>query len=353
MKKIYTTLFFMAVAISASAQITLNKPEAKPATNITATGFTANWGAVNDCDGYAVFVYDRKTVTTNGEMTIADEDFNGITGGNINEPLGGDEEYVDLSDYGYAQTYGWSAYGFPNFIRSMVAGLVYSPYLDLRANNGKYKIVVDAYCNNGDEIRIESNGSNGKEIKTQKAQVEGGATGIAEVTFEFENGCEDLFFSVINNTAKEGAPDYFDRIQVKQDMKIGDVINYMVGGNDAVDAVNETTNDSINSCRITGLSKYTSAKVVYYDLYASANDFSTPNGSMPYTFVTSPFADLVKVDMTNKTSEVYDPSTDGILNIADDDKAKTDDTWYNIAGQRIEKPVHGLFINGGKKILVK
>ena len=72
MKKIYTTLFFMAVAISASAQITLNKPEAKPATNITATGFTANWGAVNDCDGYAVFVYDRKTVTTNGEMTIAD-----------------------------------------------------------------------------------------------------------------------------------------------------------------------------------------------------------------------------------------------------------------------------------------
>lgn len=183
--------------------------------------------------------------------------------------------------------------------------------------------------------------------------MEGGATGIAEVTFEFENGCKDLFFSVINNTAKEGAPDYFDRIQVKQDMKIGDVINYMVGGNDAVDAVNETTNDSINSCRITGLSKYTSAKVVYYDLYASANDFSTPNGSMPYTFVTSPFADLVKVDMNNKTSEVYDPSTDGILNIADDDKATTDDTWYNIAGQRIEKPVHGLFINGGKKILVK
>ena len=74
---------------------------------------------------------------------------------------------------------------------------------------------------------------------------------------------------------------------------------------------------------------------------------------MPYTFVTSPFADLVKVDMNNKTSEVYDPSTDGILIIADDDKATTDDTWYNIAGQRIEKPVHGLFINGGKKILVK
>ena len=97
MKKIYTTLFVMAVALSASAQITLNKPEAKPATNITSTGFTANWGAVKDCDGYALFVYDRKKVTANGEVTIADENFNGITGGNINEPLGGDEEYVDLS----------------------------------------------------------------------------------------------------------------------------------------------------------------------------------------------------------------------------------------------------------------
>ena len=238
MKKIYTTLFIMAVALSASAQITLNKPEAKPATNITSTGFTANWGAVKDCDGYALFVYDRKKVTANGEVTIADENFNGITGGNINEPLGGDEEYVDLSAYGYAQTYGWSAYGFPNFIPSMVAGLVYSPYLDLRGNDGKYKIVVDAYCNNGDEIRIESNGKDGKEIKTMKAQVEGGATGIAELTFEFENGCKDLFFSVINNTAKDGAPDYFDRIQVKQDLKIGDIINDMIGGNDAVDAVN-------------------------------------------------------------------------------------------------------------------
>ena len=353
MKKIYTTLFVMAVALSASAQITLNKPEAKPATNITSTGFTANWGAVKDCDGYALFVYDRKKVTANGEVTIADENFNGITGGNINEPLGGDEEYVDLSAYGYAQTYGWSAYGFPNFIPSMVAGLVYSPYLDLRGNDGKYKIVVDAYCNNGDEIRIESNGKDGKEIKTMKAQVEGGATGIAELTFEFENGCKDLFFSVINNTAKDGAPDYFDRIQVKQDLKIGDIINDMIGGNDAVDAVNETTNDSITSCRITGLSKYTSSKVVYYDLYASANDFSTPNGSMPYTFVTSPFADLVKVDMTNKTSEIYDPTTDGIVNATAAESLNATDVWFNIAGQRVEKPHHGMFIHNSKKVVVK
>ena len=182
MKKLYTTLFMAAAAIAASAQITLQKPETKLATDITSTAFTANWGAVKDADGYAVFVYDRKPVTADGEVTIADEDFSGITRGSLNEPLGGEEEFVDLSAYGYALSYGWGAYAFPNFIPSMVAGLIYSPYLDLRADDGKYKVIIDAYCSDGDEIRVESHGKNGREIKTQKAVVEGGATGIAEVT---------------------------------------------------------------------------------------------------------------------------------------------------------------------------
>ena len=83
MKKIYTTLFMLAAALSASAQITLSKPETKVATNITSSGFTANWGAVKNADGYAVFVYDRKQVKADGEVTIADEDFNGITFGSM------------------------------------------------------------------------------------------------------------------------------------------------------------------------------------------------------------------------------------------------------------------------------
>ena len=354
MKKLYTTLFMAAAAIAASAQITLQKPETKLATDITSTAFTANWGAVKDADGYAVFVYDRKPVTADGEVTIADEDFSGITRGSLNEPLGGEEEFVDLSAYGYALSYGWGAYAFPNFIPSMVAGLIYSPYLDLRADDGKYKVIIDAYCSDGDEIRVESHGKNGREIKTQKAVVEGGATGIAEVTFDFDNGIKDLFFTVINNTAMDGKPDYFDRIQVKQNLKAGDVVNVMVGGNEAVGSVNEVTNDSVTSCRITSLAKYTNSKVVYYDLYASADDFSTPNGSMPYTFVVSPFTDLVKVDLTARTSEIYNPETDGIDKVKTDAAEKVkDDVWYNLAGQRVDRPTKGLYICNGRKVVVR
>ena len=289
MKKLYTTLFMAVAAIAASAQITLQKPETKLATDITSTAFTANWGAVKDADGYAVFVYDRKPVTADGEVTIADEDFSGITQGSLNEPLGGEEEFVDLSAYGYALSYGWGAYAFPNFIPSMVAGLIYSPYLDLRADDGKYKVIIDAYCSDGDEIRVESHG-----------------------------------------------------------------VNVMVGGNEAVGSVNEVTNDSVTSCRITSLAKYTNSKVVYYDLYASADDFSTPNGSMPYTFVVSPFTDLVKVDLTARTSEIYNPETDGIDKVKTDAAEKVkDDVWYNLAGQRVSRPTNGLYICNGRKVVVR
>lgn len=352
MRKFYMTLCALAFTVAASAQLTLEQPETKVATDITSTGFTANWGAVKNADGYCVFVYDRKTVTADGEVTLADEDFNGCTTGNVNEPDGGEDEYVDLSAYGYAQTYGWSAYGFPNFIPSMVAGLVYSPYIDLRGNDGKYKIIVSAYCNNGDEIRVESNGKNGKEIKLAKAEVEGGAAGIADVTFEFDNGCKDLFFSVINNTAKDGDPDYFDRIQVKQNLKKGDIVSTMVGGNDAIDAVNEYTNDSVTSCRLASLSKYTTSKVLYYDVYASANDFTTPNGSVPYTFVVSDFTKLVKVDMTNRTSEIYDEAA-GIRDMKLVNSAASNSLWYNMSGQTVANPHKGIYIHNGKKVVLK
>ena len=119
MKKVYTTICLLTIAIAASAQLTLHKPETKVATDITSSSFTANWGAVPNADGYCVFVYDRKEVRADGDVTIMDEGFNGIDFGSIIEPGGGEEEYVDLSAYDYADTYGWSAYGFPNFISGM------------------------------------------------------------------------------------------------------------------------------------------------------------------------------------------------------------------------------------------
>lgn len=70
MKKVYTTICLLTIAIAASAQLTLHKPETKVATDITSSSFTANWGAVPNADGYCVFVYDRKEVSADGDVTI-------------------------------------------------------------------------------------------------------------------------------------------------------------------------------------------------------------------------------------------------------------------------------------------
>lgn len=158
---------------------------------------------------------------------------------------------------------------------------------------------------------------------------------------------------MINNTAQAGRPDYFDRIQVKQTLKKGDVVNYMVGGNEAVDAVDAETKDSITSCTIQAPTRYTTARVLYYDCYASAADWSTPNGSVPYTFVVSPFTDLVKVDLNSRTSEIYHPETDGVQDILATSKHSDDNNWYNLAGQRVINPSKGIFIHNGKKVVVK
>lgn len=351
MKKIYTLLCLAACSLTASAQLTLDAPQAKPATSITSSGFTANWGAVANAEAYCVFVYAPRTVTSDGEQTIVDEDFSGITSGSITSPSGGDEEWVDLSSYGYATSYGWSAYAFPTYISSMVAGLIYSPYLDLRGDDGHYTITVTAYCSNGDQIRVESTGKDGKEIQTATAEVPGGATGLTDVTFEFDNGCKDLFFTVINNTAQEGAPDYFDRIRVTQDLKKGDVINDMVTSNESVLAVDEYTNDSVTSCRFTYPSRYTQAKVLYYDLYASAVDYETPNGSLPYTYVASDFSKRVKVDLTNRTSEIEGDTPTRITSATT--TGTKDAAWFSFGGQRLSQPTRGLNIHNGKKIVIK
>lgn len=350
MKKLYTTLCLIGLTMAAAAQTALHAPEAKPATAITTSSFTANWAPVEGAEAYCVFVYDRQTVATDGEQTLADEDFNGITSGSENEPLGGSDRYVDLCEYGYALTYGWSAYAYPTFIPSMVAGLVYSPYLDLRSNGGEYKVIVTSYCSDGDEIRVTSHGAGETVIQSVTAHIENGGTGLSTDTLTFGNGSKDLFFTVINNTAKEGSPDYFDRIQVKQTLRAGDVINKMVASNEAVEATGEMMGDSVTSCRFTSVGRYTSSKVLYYDLYATAMDFSTPNGSLPYTALYSDFSKLVKVDLSSRTSEVIDETTaisrPTIAPVATDG-------WFTFGGQRVAKPTKGIYIHNGKKTIIK
>lgn len=349
MKQLYTLLgLLLALPCTLAAQTPLAKPEAKPATAITAKAFTANWGAVEGAEAYCVFVYTQHTVAKDGWQTIADEDFANITSGSVNEPAGGDEEYVDLAAYGYTQSYGWSAYAYPNYIPSMVAGLVYTPYMDLRGNGGRYRVVITSYCSDGDQLRVESHGAGEKQTRIVTTHIDNGGTSLSTDTLEFDNGSKDLFLSVINVTAADGTPDYFDRITVEQELKKGDTVTTMVASNEAVMATDELTGDSITSCRFTNLSFLNGQTTVYYDVYAVATDYNTPNGHLPYTTTYSDFSDLVRVDLSQRTSEVVTG-----IKAASTDETAQDGAWYNLQGQRVAQPAHGIYVHGGKKVVVK
>jgi len=363
MRKIYfliSLLLLSAMAIEArnakiatKAVTNLATPVVKPATNITSNGFTANWEAVPGAEAYCVYVYIKNVAESDDEYAIVDEDFAGISSGSIIEPAGGDESSVDLSAYGYAFTYGWEAYAYPTFIPSMVAGLLYSPYLYLTNDSGNYKIILTTYSSNGDEIRVESHGAGDKEVVTYTVEIPNGGSDMFTKELEFSNGTRDLFFSAINVTAQVGQADYTDRIVVTQNLKAGDEVYTNIAADESVMAEDDYGFE-ITSKNFTLPSIYLDGHTqVYYDVYAAYNDFDTPNGSLPYTLVTSPYSKRVLVDLENRTSEVIEPETSSITDINANETQPADDAWYDLTGRRVSNPTNGLYIHNGKKVIIK
>ncbi len=334
--------------------VTLDKPVVKPATAITANGFTANWEPVAGAEAYCVYVYIKDIAPSDGEFILADEDFNGITSGSIISPAGGDEYGVNLSDYGYAFTYGWEAYAYPTFAPSLVAGLLYSPYLYLVNDGGHYKVILTTLSSHNDEIRVESHGTGEKQVVTYQVDLsaQGGGTGVYTKELEFDNGSRDLFFSTINVTAPVGQADYVDRVQVTQQLKAGDEVYTYVAADEAVMAEDDWGNE-VSSKTFTLNPNYLNGHTeVYYDVYAATYDYSTPNGSLPYTLVTSPYSQRVLVDLANRTSEVIEGPT-AITEVQAQPATGGDDAWYDLTGRRVTNPTAGIYIHNGKKVIVK
>ena len=363
MKQFYPLIVgLLLVAVPAFAQkaqvprrvsTTLERPVVLPATNITNNAFTANWQPVDGAEAYCVFVYIKDVAPGDGEYTIIDEDFNGIDFGSLIEPAGGDEYGVNLSDMGYAFTYGWEIYAYPNFVPSMVAGLLYSPYLDLENNGGNYRVHITTYANRDDQIRVESHGSGEKQVVIYTVEIDDyQSTGISTKTLEFDNGTRDLFFSAINVTAPVGQADYIDRVQVTQDLQAGDVVYTTVASDEAVMAQDDWGYD-VTSKRFTLNSGYLNGKTeVYYDVYAAYDDWSTPNGSTPYTLITSPYSQKVLVDLQNRTSQVIDDPMSGISDIQSTN-LPADDNYYDLTGRRVVNPTRGIYIHNGNKVVIK
>lgn len=330
----------VAISMQANAQVTLEKPVVKPATNISSAGFTANWEQVAGAEHYGLYIYTRSVAPSDGDYVILDEDFSGITDGSIIEPAGGDEELVFLDEKRFSDTYGWWAYAFPTWIAGAVDGLIYSPYFDLSNNDGKYTLEITTYNNHNDVIRVESHSEDGTTtIKKYNAAVTDGGAGRSVNTVAFDNGGKGVYFSIINETAEIGTPDYLDRVRVMQHLKAGDEVYVQVYANESLDAEDDW-GTAITSDRVTDLYYAYGETELYYDVQAMAYDWSAPRGSIPYTPVYSPFSDMVKVDLESKTSEVTGIEEVQHHTVSDDGRRSV----YTIDGRLVDHVGKGLFI---------
>lgn len=265
----------------AADEITLDKPVVEPATQVTSAGFTANWQPVEGADAYCVFVYTHKKADADGVYSIIDEDFSAITMGTVGDPVESEDTYTLLD--GYTELPNWSVYE-GLFARGMVGGIVYSPYIDLRNDGGRYRVTLDVYSAvPNDSVVVEAH-TTGRPTEKVGKRMDPNASG--ELVFEFSNGGHDTFFSIHNMDAYVF---FVDRVRVEQNLKAGDDLYTMVDLNEAVEA-SEGSYASFPS-----LTYAPDATQVYYDLYAVKRVYDSAQGG--YKQYYSPFSDMQAVTL--------------------------------------------------------
>lgn len=273
MKKLYLALTLMLTAAAAVSAAPFHKhhamrkaavatPEVLPATNITAEGFTANWKAVPGADGYCLFVQSREEVTNPGRKVVLYEDFCLVSQGSVIEPVYLEEYTSQLDEYGLTLTPDWIV-SQAILAGGKISGVIWTPTLDLRADNGKYRVVMTIQGYAGQEVMVVSNGT---AVDTRKEILKD--NGNNEIVLDFTNGDRETYLRIVDN----GFPDdteglyidkiaYLDDIEFSQEFSVGDDVWRPVA---LVDDCEETSHT------FTTLPFRGTEKRLYYDLYAAS-----------------------------------------------------------------------------------
>lgn len=326
------------------AKMTLDiTPVALPATDITETGFTANWESLGGAEGYCMFVYEPIKIEQPGEYAIVSESFNLVDVGSTVEPVWSEEYYVDLgNDLDYTFTPNWGAVG-AAFAKGMVSANIYTPSLSLDNNGGKYKLVLDIVANQGTIISVSSCNGDGSEItKKQTATQHGDQT----MVFEFDNGTHETWCYIVDEGIEgddEGnyssVLSWFDNISVTQELKAGDTALRLVEINDNIAA-------PASSYRFENLKYLDGATELAYDFYAAYFTYNDPDDPWDFDVDYSKFSNLQSVSL-KKT---------GIEEIVISDASNEEVIYYNMQGVRVQNPEQGgiyVRVQNGKASKVK
>lgn len=210
----------------------VDAPKALPATNVTETGFTANWEAVAKATRYMVQLTRIETLTESKSVNILDEDFSKVDKGTLTNV-----DFISSSDIdSYTKVPGWSTYmecvakGYMGISPySDNGGFIKTPALNLSHDGGKFTVALNMaegsfgtyYEGTNVEIRIY-NGDSEEPVETKTVVL---AKNFKDYTLEFAKGTEGTYVEVYYNGNKKLFVDY---ITVSQVLSEGDVYSSVV-----------------------------------------------------------------------------------------------------------------------------
>lgn len=208
-------------------------PKALDATDVSATGFTANWETVADAQSYMVNVYSKTTLTSETKISVFKEDFSGVT-------VGTESDLAYLGDLNsYTKVKGWTtdmsktfAKGYYVIYPAGSTGNVVTPAINLSAVNGKFQVVLKAatrdysgFNASADTLKVELVDLDGKVIEAAPAKILDKA-GLADYTFDFTKGTKDSKLSITFIKVEGSSMKLFlDDVDVFQTLPAGSVLD--------------------------------------------------------------------------------------------------------------------------------
>lgn len=198
----------------------LDAPTALEATEISSTGFTANWSAVDNADEYIVTLNRHETLAADGMIDIFTEDFIATAGeGSFNST-----SWVSNIDK-YTAADGWEGYDVEladghialNPFSEAPATLT-TPVIDLSANEGNFNVVVNmalgAYGNFYEGGVMKVNLLDSEDNVVEQHTVTTTTTDFIDYTVEFTSGTAESRIQFSYDDA-DNAQSYY-RIFIKE-----------------------------------------------------------------------------------------------------------------------------------------
>ncbi len=209
-------------------------PKALPATNVSATDFTANWETMPNATQNQVNVYRelKKEHGTNGEVVVMHETFDQIEDGTIDQPIISYNLAESLSEHGLTDTE-WICQ-LPSYAKGMagaqaanyyfsLAGLVVSPRVSMDNNGGSFDVDLKAYGTMpGDTlfVMILKEYTGKQAIAAMKVPFLKDKAGMISGTAHFDRlGIKDMKIAFMS---MYGEPFFIDEVTVRQQLSDGE-----------------------------------------------------------------------------------------------------------------------------------